>query len=568
MNRLRLDLRDARALAVPYWRGDERVRATLLLATVVVLNAAIVGTNILFTYWQGAFYNALEARDWKGFLGSLFWWHTTPQDGFTFGFAPVLAAFVVITSYEQYLRQALQIRWRHWMTRRVAQDWLSDRAYFKVALLDTHTDNPDQRIAEDIRLFVDNALVLGLGLFRSVASVVSFVVLLWSLSEPVMVAGVTIHGYLVWIALFYSAFGTWVTHRVGRRLIPLHFVQQRTEADFRFSLMRLRENVEGVALHRGEAEQERELSDRFDGVVRNWHAIMAATLRLTFLTTSYGQVMLVFPLAIVAPAYFAGRMPLGGIFQTSNAFVQVQTALSWVVTAYADITGWLATVQRLSGFQRSIADARVANAGPTIAHHGERKALELAGVSMACPDGRLLVQDINLVLQPGERLLITGPSGVGKSTLIRTIAGIWPFGSGDVRCPQGRYLFVPQRPYMPTGTLRRAVCYPRESGAFVDENVASALWDVDLGHLAGDLDTVDVWERRLSGGEQQRLMLARAILNQPDWLFLDESTSALDAIAEARFYTLLIERLPNATVVSIAHRAGVARFHTREFRLE
>jgi len=567
MHRLSEDLSAAYSLASDYWQSAERWRAGALLAMIVALNLGLVGTNLLFTFWQGAFYNALDAKDWQGFLGSLFWWHNTPQDGFSIGFAPVLALFVLITSAELYLRQALQIRWRGWMTSTLIRDWLSDRAYFRMALTDAGTDNPDQRVAEDIRLFVDNTIALGLGALRSVASLVSFVFLLWTLSGPIVVMGWTIHGYLVWIALVYAAAGTLVTHVVGRRLTPLHFGQQKAEADLRFSLMHLSQNVEAVAFHRGEHEQERELTGRFGAVAHNWRHIMTATLHLTALTTGYAQVMLVFPLAIVAPAYFAGRIPLGGIFQTSNAFVQVQDALSWVVRSYADVTGWLATVQRLSGFRDSVARARHQTDGPTVTHDSP-DSLELTGVALQCPDGRNLLRGVDLRIVRRDRVLIQGPSGAGKSTLLRAIAGIWPFGSGAIRCAAGSQLFVPQRPYMPLGALKRVVCYPLNDTQVQDHAVVAALQDAGLAHLVDELETIDTWDRRLSGGEQQRLTVARALLVRPDWLFLDEATSGLDPDAESRVYSMLCERLPDVTLVSIAHRDAVTRYHTRVFRVE
>jgi putative ATP-binding cassette transporter len=567
MRRVDLTLSEAYSLAAPYWRSEHRWPARVLLGATAALNLALVGTTVLFTYWQRAFYNALDAKDWHGFLGSLLWWYDTPKDGFTLGFAPILVAFVFITAYELYLRQALQIRWRRYLTENYVRDWLSDRAYFRMALTDSGTDNPDQRIAEDMRLFVDNALNLGLGLLRSVVSLLSFVFLLWILSEPIVLLGMKIHGYLVWVALVYAVLGTWFAHLVGRRLTPLHYLQQKAEADFRFSLMRLSENAEGIAFHSGEPEQERELSNRFAAIVGNWRDIMTVTRRLTFLTSGYAQVVLVFPLAVVAPAYFAGRMPLGGIFQASNAFVQVQTALSWAVGNYSVLTEWFATVERLCGFRHAMAKTRVTTEGPKVTADG-RDQLEVSGLDLTLPDGRSLLRGVELQIAMGERLLIQGPSGAGKSTLLRAIAGIWPFGSGTIRRTAGRQLFIPQRPYMPLGTLKRAVCYPVSETEFSDEQVVAALHDADLGHLASELALNDTWERRLSGGEQQRLTIARALLIQPDWLFLDEATSGLDPASEARLYAVLRERLPHTTLVSIAHRQGVARFHTRVLHIE
>jgi vitamin B12/bleomycin/antimicrobial peptide transport system ATP-binding/permease protein len=373
---------------------------------------------------------------------------------------------------------------------------------------------------------------------------------------------------LFWVALLYAACGSGLAHWLGHGLIPLHFQQQKTEADFRFSLMRLNECAEGVAFHGGEAEQQRELTGRFGSLAANWRAIMVVTKRLTFLTVGYAQVALVFPLAVTAPAYFAGRIPLGGIFQASNAFVQVQGALSWMVDNYAVLTDWLATVNRLASFRRAMAEAgRVGASFDWLAT--DDGGVALAGVDLALPDGSKLLQDLRMRIAPGERVLIRGPSGSGKSTLFRALAGIWPFGRGSISVADAeRSLFLPQRPYMPLGTLKRATCFPGRESDFADDTVRAALRDVGLDHLVGELATVDHWERRLSGGEQQRLAASRALLLQPAWCFLDEATSALDRNAQVELYELLLRRLPNAAFVSIAHRTELEGLHPRVLTID
>jgi putative ATP-binding cassette transporter len=566
MRRLGSFLSDAWALAAPFWRSEERWRARLLLGVVVALNLSLVGMSVLLSYWNREFFNTLQEKDADAFWALLFWWRQTdsgPMPGFVF----VAAIYILIAVYQLYLRQALQIRWRRWMTEEMLERWLAERAYYRVALTDPGTDNPDQRIAEDLRMFVDDTLALGLGLMRSVVTLFSFIIVLWGLSGPATLFGIAIPGYMVWVALAYAVAGTWLAHRIGRRLITLNFNQQRVEADFRYALMRLRDNAEGVALYSGEADERRGLLRRFGALMENWWGIMVATKRLTFFTSAYTQVAIVFPFVVAAPGFFSGRIPLGGLTQTANAFGEVQGALSWIVDNYAGLTEWRATVQRVTGFRAAIARARAAEAGVQ-AMAEPRADLALEDVTLALPDGRVLLTDADASIAPGEAVLISGPSGSGKSTLFRAIAGIWPFGSGRVRVPAGTsVLFLPQRPYLPLGSLRRVLCYPRDATGFDDAAVRAALADAGLGHLAPRLDEEDAWDRRLSGGEQQRVALARALLLRPDWLFLDEATASLDPEAEARFYGLLKERLPGTTLVSIAHRPAVAQYHRRALRV-
>ncbi|MFC4165979.1 ABC transporter ATP-binding protein/permease [Teichococcus aestuarii] len=566
MRRILPFLGEAWALARPYWNSEERWRARGLLAVVVLLNLALVGMGVLLTYWQRAFYNALEAKDFAAFTG-LILWGQGGEEGFMPGFSLIAAAYILVGVYALYLQQALQIRWRRWLTDRMLSGWLEKRAYYRVALTDAGTDNPDQRIADDTRLYVDGTLVLGLGLMNAVVTLASFVVVLWGLSGPMEVFGLSIPGYMVWVALLYAGLGTWLAHLIGRKLIGLNFLQQRVEADFRYALVRFRETMEGVALHGGEAQEKRGLLARFGAVIQNWWGIMRATKQLTFFTAGYGQLAVIFPIVVAAPAFFAGRIQLGGLIQTSSAFGEVQGSLSWIVTNYARLTEWRATVERLTGFQRALRAAQdAAGEGPSLTAGGG-DGLRVEALSIALPDGRALAQDAALHLAPGEAVVITGASGSGKSTLFRALAGIWPFGTGRIALPPGEALFLPQRPYIPLGTLRAAICYPHDAAEYPEAAVVAALEQAGLGALRDRLDAVEPWERRLSGGEQQRLALARALLLKPRWLFLDEATASLDPEAEEHLYATLRRELPETAILSIAHRPAVVRHHDRVLRL-
>ncbi|MBV9655502.1 MAG: ABC transporter ATP-binding protein/permease [Acetobacteraceae bacterium] len=559
-------LRDAWRLARPYFWSEEKWSARVLLFSIVGMNLFIVAMSVVLSFWNREFYNSLQAKDWNAFVSLLFWYQRT-ESGLMPGFCWVAALYIIVAVYRTYLNQWLQIRWRRWLTGRFLDEWLRDRAYYRISLTtDTAaigTDNPDQRIAEDLRDFVDGTLTLGLGLLSNVVSLFSFVGILWGLSGPLTLWGVTIPGYMVWVAVLYAGIGTALTHLIGRQLVPLNFRKQRVEADFRYALVRLRENMEGMALYGGEAEEQGNLAQRFTNVVGNWWAIMRRTKLLNSLIAGYEQVAVVFPIIVAAPRYFAGQLQLGGLTQTAGAFGRVQDSLSWFVTAYATLAEWRATVERLATFRRAIAAAHEAAGTGFDVRDSGTEAITLGDLTLALPNGETLLRDADITFRRGESTVITGRSGSGKSTLFRAVAGIWPFGSGRVERPAGRCLFMPQRPYIPLGTLRHVVTYPGAAAAFSQAAVEQALDDAGLSALVPHLDEDQNWPQRLSGGEQQRVALARALLAKPDWLFLDEATASLDPDSEAHLYEALRRRLPDTTIVSIAHRPTVAAFHER-----
>lgn len=549
-------------LARPYWFSEERVSARLLLAAIVALTLGMVYMNVQLNQWNNTFFTALQKRDGSTFVPLMT------------RFTLLAAVYIAMAVYQVYLRQALQIRWRRWLTAFYLDQWLGGGHYYRMHLTGNPTDNPDQRIAEDLDQFVDKTLSLSLGLLDSVVTLLSFVGILWGLSGTIEFAwnGETweLYGYMVWVALAYAVAGSWIAHRIGRRLIGLNYHRQRLEADFRFAMARFRENVEGVALHRGEDDERRGFLARFSGLTANWWEIMKRQKLLNTFTVGYGQAAIIFPYLVAGPRYFAGKLELGDLTQTAGAFGYVQNALSWFINAYGEFAAWKATVERLITFRRAIWDARSAAGeapGVNVTRGGERVALE--DVSLRLPDGSVLLSGARAEFSPAERVLLQGPSGSGKSTLFRAMAGIWPFGSGAVRVPEGvRTLFLPQRPYFPLGTLRNALAYPSVPDAFDDAALRAALDDVGLAHLAPRLDEEAPWGQQLSGGEQQRMAFARALLQKPDWLFLDEATSNLDPSSEQALYSLLPARLPRAAVISIAHRPEAAAHHGRVLSLD
>lgn len=547
-------------IAVPYFRSEDKWAGRGLLAAVIAIELALVAIDVLVNQWQNRFYSALQNSDWDAFVTQI--WI----------FIALAFTAIALAIYKLYLNQWLQIRWRQWLTTHYLGEWLDGSKHYRMQLKGDAADNPDQRITEDVKNFVEQTLTIGLGLLSAIVTLFSFVIILWGLSNaaPLHLFGtdLMIPGYLCWGALIYAIFGTALTHWIGAPLVNLNFEQQRYEADFRFNLVRVRENSEQIALLKGEGAERGRLLGRFGYVIGNWYAIMSRTKRLTAFTASYQQAAVIFPYVLVAPAFFAKKIQLGDMMQTASAFSSVQGALSFFVVAYRSLAEWRSIVARLDGFEMSVASATNPPAHePAIAlkaaSGGRNIALEQLCVNL--PNGTPLVAADAFAIQTSERVLVTGPSGSGKSTLFRAIAGIWPFGAGTIFIPErAKLMMLPQRPYFPVGVLRDAVIYPAAPGTFETARIRDALIAVGLPVLAERLDEDGHWNRTLSLGEQQRLGLARALLHVPDYLFLDEATASLDEPSEARLYRLLAEKLPQATIVSIGHRSTLDAFHTRK----
>ena len=568
----RVFTRRAWALSHPYFTGDDRLKGLGLLAAIVGLNLGAVYMLVLINEWNRVFYDALQNKNEAVFWQEL--WH----------FLWLAFGFIVIAVYRFYLTQLLQVRWRRWMTAHYTQRWLAHQAFYRLELsrYDTasdspHADNPDQRIHEDVDQFTSATVGLTMGLLNSVVTLVSFVGILWSLSAAFgfpWVGGQTlaIPGFMVWAAVIYALAGSVLTHWIGRPQIALNYEQQRREADYRHMLVRTREYSDAIALDRGEAWQQQGLGQRFAAAITNYLALLRAQKRLIWFTVGFGQLATVFPFIVAAPYYFTGVIQLGQLMQVSSAFGRVQDALSWFVDSYSGLAAWRATTDRLTRFEDAM--QRV-NAQPAVGSDSRACAPEDAAsgahwraqdLQLQLPSGQALGQPLNFDLQPGERIWIQGPSGCGKSTLLRTLAGIWPWYQGQLQHPEPQEsLFLPQRPYFPNGSLRQALSYPDAPQHFSDAQLHAALQHALLAHWQDRLDVHAAWSQTLSGGEQQRLALARVFLRQPRWIFLDEATSALDETAESQLYEALVTWAAQhqAALISVAHRPQVARFHDR-----
>lgn len=557
-------LKNAWKLAKGYWVSEERWRARGLLAAIVALNLGIVYINVLINAWRNTFYNVLNERNRDGFISALG------------DFSLLAGIFIVIAGYQLYLRMMLTIRWRKWLTEQYLGDWLSNQTFYRMKLVDReNTDNPDQRISEDINLFVSHALTLSLGLLREGVTLISFIVILWHMSgtleiplgQTVFVVG----GYLVWAAIAYAGLGTWLTVKLGKPLVSLNFIQQRYEADFRFSLMRLRENSESVALYKGQKEEEKNFLARFQRVFGNYWQLMNLNKRLTWFTSGYGQLSIIFGILVAAPRYFANKISLGEMFQIADAYGTVQSSLSFFIDSFTQLAEWKAVIDRLGQFSTNMEKVQALRSEVTEPEIRRQAQPELAveELDVLRPDGHRLLADFSLRLLPGDSLLVSGPSGCGKSTLLRALAGIWPFGRGTINFPADKQaLFLPQKSYIPIATLRQAIGYPGLTRPVEDDQLRLVLEECRLSFLAGRLDDMEDWAQVLSLGEQQRLAFARVLLQQPDILILDEATTALDEPTEQQLYRLIKEQLPQAILISVGHRSTLLQYHQAKLELD
>ena len=552
------------ALVAPYFKSEEKWLARGLLFSIVTLNLGTVYMLVLNNEWYGRFYDALQNKDQATFWKEIVF------------FCWIAAAFIVIAILKFYLTQLFQMRWRAWMTRDYLSRWMADNTFYRLELAryaattGTTPDNPDQRIQEDMQLFTSYTVSLTMGLLNAAVTLISFVGILWGLSGTASFSlggqTYTIAGSMVWIALAYCAVGTIITHYIGRPLINLNFQQQRYEADFRHHLVRVREYSEAIALDRGQTVEHHQLDTRFGAVLKNYLQLIRKQKNLVAFTASFGQASVIFAFIVQAPRFFSGAIQLGQLMQVNSAFGRVQDSLSWIVDNYDSIAAWRATTDRLTSFEEAMRAQANAHASLQIDTADQ---LDTQDLTINLPDGATLLSGAALSAQAGDTVLLQGPSGSGKSTLFRAFAGIWPFASGHAQVPQD-VMFIPQRPYVPNGRLRDALTYPSPSSGYTDEDLRQALADAQLPHLASRLDDEDAWAQKLSGGEQQRLAVARVLLRKPRWVFADEATSALDEATEHAVYEKLIThvRQANGALVSIAHRPAVAAFHDKHWALQ
>lgn len=545
--------RDVWHLTKSYWLSEEKKKAFFLLACIVALTLGVVYMLVLLNAWNNSFYNALQNYETDKIFSELI------------HFSWLAAIYILLAVYSYYLQQMLILNWRRWLTKRFIDIWLKNKTYYNLQMFGKDTDNPDQRISEDVRQFVEMTLGFAIGILKAFCTFASFVFILYNISGSVTFTlfgkSWTINGYMLWASLIYSIIGTYITHLVGRKLVKLNFIQQRYEADFRFSMIRFRECAESVAFYRGENQEGILFKERFNLLLENFWKLVNKQKQLVFLNSGYSQIAIIFPFVVAMNRYLSKEITLGGLMQVSSAFGNVQNSLSYFVDMYSSIAQWQSVVMRLTFFGNHMHEVAQQAETFNMERFATAKNLKVEQMQINLPDGKPLLEKLNFELHPGHNVLIKGVSGSGKSTLLRAIAGIWPFVDGKIDLPENdKLMFIPQKPYLPLGTLRTALLYPGNK-QICDEEIMKLMDICKIGYLKDKLNITGDWGHILSVGEQQRLAFVRAHIQKPQWLFLDEATSALDEDTEDRMYKLLEEKLPNTTVVSVGHRSTLNKFH-------
>ena len=558
-NLTRQFFRDVWYLTKSYWQSEEKKKAFFLLGCIIALTLGVVYMLVLLNQWNNSFYSALQNYDAKKIFDELI------------HFSWLAAIYILLAVYSYYLQQTLILNWRRWLTTRFIDIWLQNKTYYNLQMFGKDTDNPDQRISEDVRQFVEMTLSFGIGILKAFCTFASFVVILYNLSGSLSFTFMgktwTINGYMLWASLLYSVIGTYITHIVGRKLVKINFIQQKYEADFRFSMIRLRESAESVAFYRGEAQEGSVFKQRFKMLLDNFWKLVNKQKQLVFLNSGYSQIAIIFPFVVAMNRYLTKEVTLGGLMQVASAFGRVQDSLSYFVDMYSSIAQWQAVVMRLTCFGHHMHDVYQQAERFHVERFAAADVVEVDNMQINLPDGKPLLENISFTLHPGHNVLIKGVSGSGKSTLLRAISGIWPFVDGKIFLPErDKLMFIPQKSYLPLGTLRAALNYPGNKP--IDDTELIYLMDLcQIGYLKDKLDLEADWSHVLSVGEQQRLAFVRAHIQQPQWLFLDEATSALDEDTEATMHSLLQERLQQTTVVSVGHRSTLNKYHELVLRL-